>query len=186
MIGQQTAIGDALGVAVKVLDNGPDKQADKLAILLTDGNDTASQLSPELAAKLAADHHVRVHTIAFGDLSDTSKDKVDLPLLQRIAKTTGGQSWTAAHSGSALDSVWQQIDALTPAQVKSLGWSRIRRSIRGRSPSRCYCYCWPPAAVSSGRKWHERFSLPLSVALNRAAAVSAGGRLRYGASARQR
>ncbi|WP_163505010.1 VWA domain-containing protein, partial [Escherichia coli] len=62
MIGQQTAIGDALGVAVKVLDNGPDKQADKLAILLTDGNDTASQLSPELAAKLAADHHVRVHT----------------------------------------------------------------------------------------------------------------------------
>lgn len=123
MIGQQTAIGDALGVAVKVLDNGPDKQADKLAILLTDGNDTASQLSPELAAKLAADHHVRVHTIAFGDLSDTSKDKVDLPLPQRIAKTTGGQSWTAAHSGSALDSVWQQIDALTPAQVKSLGWS---------------------------------------------------------------
>ncbi|MDQ8600019.1 VWA domain-containing protein, partial [Klebsiella aerogenes] len=43
--------------------------------------------------------------------------------LQRIGKTPGGQSWTAAHSGSALDSVWQQIDALTPAQVKSLGWS---------------------------------------------------------------
>ncbi len=153
MIGQQTAIGDALGVAVKVLDNGPDKQADKLAILLTDGNDTASQLSPELAAKLAADHHVRVHTIAFGDLSDTSKDKVDLPLLQRIAKTTGGQSWTAAHSGSALDSVWQQIDAphSGSGQKPSAG-PGIRLSIRGRSPSRCYCYCWPPAAVSSGRK----------------------------------
>lgn len=46
MIGQQTAIGDALGVAVKVLDAGPDSRADKLAILLTDGNDTASQLPP--------------------------------------------------------------------------------------------------------------------------------------------
>lgn len=123
MIGQQTAIGDALGVAVKVLDAGPDSRADKLAILLTDGNDTASQLPPMLAAKLAAEHHVQVHTIAFGDPNSRNNDKVDLALLQRIAKTTGGHAWTAARSGSALDEVWQKIDAITPVQVKSLGWS---------------------------------------------------------------
>ncbi|MEX0526860.1 VWA domain-containing protein [Raoultella terrigena] len=123
MIGQQTAIGDALGVAVKVLDAGPDSRADKLAILLTDGNDTASQLPPMLAAKLAAEHHVQVHTIAFGDPNSRDNDKVDLALLQRIAKTTGGHAWTAARSGSALDEVWQKIDAITPVQVKSLGWS---------------------------------------------------------------
>lgn len=123
MIGQQTAIGDALGVAVKVLDAGPDSRADKLAILLTDGNDTASQLPPMLAAKLAAEHHVQVHTIAFGDPNSRDNDKVDLTLLQRIAKTTGGHAWTAARSGSALDEVWQKIDAITPVQVQSLGWS---------------------------------------------------------------
>lgn len=123
MIGQQTAIGDALGVAVKVLDAGPDSRADKLAILLTDGNDTASQLPPMQAAKLAAEHHVQVHTIAFGDPNSRDNDKVDLALLQRIAKTTGGHAWTAARSGSALDEVWQKIDAITPVQVKSLGWS---------------------------------------------------------------
>lgn len=123
MIGQQTAIGDALGVAVKVLDAGPDSRADKLAILLTDGNDTASQLPPMLAAKLAAEHHVQVHTIAFGDPNSRDNDKVDLALLQRIAKTTGGHAWTAARSGSALDEVWQKIDAITPVQVQSLGWS---------------------------------------------------------------
>ena len=123
MIGQQTAIGDALGVAVRVLDAGPDSRADKLAILLTDGNDTASQLPPMLAAKLAAEHHVQVHTIAFGDPNSRDNDKVDLALLQRIAKTTGGHAWTAARSGSALDEVWQKIDAITPVQVKSLGWS---------------------------------------------------------------
>ncbi|MFK3660214.1 VWA domain-containing protein [Scandinavium sp. NPDC088450] len=123
MIGQQTAIGDALGVAVKLLDAGQNKEASKLAILLTDGNDTASQLSPELAAKLAAAHHVQVHTIAFGDLSSQGDDKVDLPLLQTIASTTGGKSWTAANSGEALDSVWKEIDAITPVQVKSIGWS---------------------------------------------------------------
>ncbi|MEJ5109785.1 VWA domain-containing protein [Enterobacter ludwigii] len=123
MIGQQTAIGDALGVAVKVLDSGTDKEASKLAILLTDGNDTASQLSPDLAAQLAASHHVQVHTIAFGDTHSVGEDKVDLPLLQNIARTTGGKSWTAANSGTALDSVWKEIDAITPVQVKSIGWS---------------------------------------------------------------
>lgn len=123
MIGQQTAIGDALGVAVKLLDSGPNKEASKLAILLTDGNDTASQLSPDLAATLAASHHVQVHTIAFGDPKSVGEDKVDLPLLQKIAQTTGGKSWTAANSGAALDSVWKEIDAITPVQVKSIGWS---------------------------------------------------------------
>lgn len=123
MIGQQTAIGDALGVAVKMLDQSQNKEASKLAILLTDGNDTASQLSPALAAQLAAAHHVQVHTIAFGDLQSQGDDKVDLPLLQTIASTTGGKSWTAANSGAALDSVWSEIDAITPVQVKSIGWS---------------------------------------------------------------
>ncbi|WP_234262484.1 VWA domain-containing protein [Klebsiella aerogenes] len=123
MIGQQTAIGDALGVAVKMLDESQNKEASKLAILLTDGNDTTSQLSPALAARLAAAHDVQVHTIAFGDLQSKGDDKVDLSLLKTIASTTGGKSWTAANSGAALDSVWSEIDAITPVQVKTIGWS---------------------------------------------------------------
>lgn len=123
MIGQQTAIGDALGVGVKLLDSTADKDASKLAILLTDGNDTASQLAPPLAAQLAAAHHVQVHTIAFGDVNSTGDDKVDLALMQNIAAITGGKSWTAANTGAALDSVWQEIDAITPVEVKSIGWS---------------------------------------------------------------
>ena len=123
MVGQQTAIGDGLGVAVKLLDNGSDPESSKLAILLTDGNDTASKLSPTLAAGLARSHHVQVHTIAFGDPKSHGDDSVDLPLLQEIARLTGGKSWTAASSGAALDSVWQEIDAVTPVEVKSIGWS---------------------------------------------------------------
>jgi len=123
MIGQQTVIGDALGIGVKLLDTTTNKDASKLAILLTDGNDTASQLAPPLAAQLAATHHVQVHTIAFGDLNSTGDDKVDWPLMQDIARITGGKSWTAAGSGAALDSVWQEIDAITPVQVKSICWS---------------------------------------------------------------
>lgn len=123
MIGEQTAIGDAIGVAVKMLDNVQDGDTSKLAILLTDGNDTASQMAPSLAAKLAARHQVQIHTIAFGDDSSGEDDKVDLALLQQIADITGGRSWQAARTGAALDGVWQAIDELTPVQVKTLGWS---------------------------------------------------------------
>lgn len=123
MIGQQTAIGDALGVAVKQLDSSLATDAGKMVILLTDGNDTASQLPPALAAQLAVAHHVLVHTIAFGDSDSSGEDKVDLELLQQIAQQTGGRMWQAAKGSAALDQVWQQIDALTPQQVKTLGWS---------------------------------------------------------------
>ncbi|WP_434641906.1 VWA domain-containing protein [Klebsiella sp. I138] len=122
MIGQQTAIGDALGVAVKMLDSDPHRDASKLAILLTDGHDTASQRPPELTARLAAAHHVQVHTIAFGDLNGEDNGR-SAALLKTIASTTGGKNWTAANSGAALDSVWREIDALAPVAVKSLGWS---------------------------------------------------------------
>lgn len=123
MIGQQTALGDALGVAVKLLDSSVEQDASKLAILLTDGNDTASQLSPLMAAKLAASHHVQVHTIAFGDENSMDEEKVDSALLQHIAQLTGGQLLQAATSGEALEKVWQQIDAMTPSQVKTTGFS---------------------------------------------------------------
>ncbi|HDG1669830.1 TPA: VWA domain-containing protein [Kluyvera ascorbata] len=123
MVGQQTAIGDALGVTVKLLDSASENDASKLAILLTDGNDTASQLTPLLAAQLAASHHVQVHTIAFGDVNARGEDKVDLPLLQSVAQVTGGHAWTAENSGASLDAIWKEIDAITPVQVKSIGWS---------------------------------------------------------------
>lgn len=123
MIGQQTAVGDALGVAVKLLDHSLEADASKMAILLTDGNDTASQLQPALAAELAAAHHVMVHTIAFGDVNSSGEDKVDTALLDNIARITGGNAWRAATNRDALAQVWQQIDAQTPEQVKTLGLS---------------------------------------------------------------
>lgn len=123
MVGQQTAIGDALGVAVKLLDSSLEQDASRMVIMLTDGNDTASQLPPAMAAQLAASHHVQVDTIAFGDPAADGEDKVDVALMQRLAHTTGGNAFQAATSGVALQSVWQTIDAQTPAQVKTLGFA---------------------------------------------------------------
>lgn len=56
-------------------------------------------------------------------MNSTGDDKVDLPLLAEIAQMTGGRAWTAESSGASLDAVWQEIDAITPVLVKSIGWS---------------------------------------------------------------
>jgi Ca-activated chloride channel homolog len=45
MAGQQTVIGDSIGLAIKTFETSKAQQ--KLVILLTDGNDTASRVPPE-------------------------------------------------------------------------------------------------------------------------------------------
>src|SRR3970040_1497504 len=64
LAGQETASGDAIGLAVKRLRTQPAGQ--RVLILLTDGVNTAGALDPKKAAELARDEGVRVHTIAFG------------------------------------------------------------------------------------------------------------------------
>src|SRR5262249_59823393 len=62
MAGQQTAIGDTIGLAIKTFATSTAKQ--KLLILLTDGNDTASRVPPEHAADIARRNEVAVYTVA--------------------------------------------------------------------------------------------------------------------------
>ena len=64
LAGRETAIGDAIGLAVKRLRARPARQ--RVLVLLTDGVNTAGLLEPIKAAQLARDEGVRVHTIAFG------------------------------------------------------------------------------------------------------------------------
>ncbi|MEN0107845.1 MAG: VWA domain-containing protein [Pseudomonas sp.] len=117
MAGPNTALGDAIGLTIKLLD--PAKEQEKVLILLTDGNDTSSAITPEHAAQMAHDHGIVVHTIGIGDPAATGDDKVDLQALQAIAQTTGGQ-YFRADDRSALQQVYSTLDKLTPHQVKTL------------------------------------------------------------------
>ena len=47
---------------------------------------------------------------------------MDTALLKQIAQLTGGEALQANTSADALDNVWQQIDAMTPSQVKTTGF----------------------------------------------------------------
>ena len=116
MAGPNTALGDAIGLTIKALDSA--KEQEKLLILLTDGNDTGSAITPEHAARLAREHGIVVHTIAIGDPQASGDAKVDLATLQSIAKTTGGQFFRAEDS-QALQQVYATLDRLTPHKVKT-------------------------------------------------------------------
>jgi Ca-activated chloride channel homolog len=116
MAGPRTAIGDAIGLAVKLMENTPAQE--KVLVLLTDGNDTASAIPPEQAARIAKRHSIVVHTIGIGDPGTQGEDKVDLDALARIAQITGGTAFHAQGREQDLAAVYSAIDRLTPENIK--------------------------------------------------------------------
>jgi len=123
MAGPNTAIGDAIGLGIKMLANS--EQPDKTLILLTDGSDNHSVIPPDQAAKLAAEKHIRIHAIGIGDLQTTGDNRVDSQALQMIADTTDGRSFMASDS-SALDEVYRTLDSITPHEVQHLSFQPKR------------------------------------------------------------
>lgn len=117
MAGPNTAIGDAIGLTIKMLDKA--EEQDKVLILLTDGNDTGSAITPEHAAQMAADKGIVVHTIGIGDPAATGESKVDLSILQSISRITGGQFFRA-DDRAALDEVYATLDRITPHKLHKL------------------------------------------------------------------
>ena len=64
LAGDNTAIGDAIGLAIKRLKNQPADS--RVLILLTDGANTAGEVSPLKAAELAAANKLKIYTIGVG------------------------------------------------------------------------------------------------------------------------
>lgn len=111
MAGQSTAFGDAVGLAISVF-----KQADtdnRVLIVLTDGNDTASKVPPVEAAKVAISENIKIYTIAIGDPEVVGENKVDLDVLINMAEITNGKSFQALNRAELSD-VYQNINELEP------------------------------------------------------------------------
>jgi len=125
MAGQSTAFGDAIGLAISVFEQSDTQN--RVLIVLTDGNDTASKVPPVEAAKVAAAHDIKIYTIAIGDPAAVGEEKVDLEVLAEMAKVTQGRSFEALNSDELL-AVYAEIDKLEPQQFDSLSF-RPRVSI---------------------------------------------------------
>jgi len=123
LAGRETAIGDALGLAVKRLRDRPEEQ--RVLILLTDGVNTAGELDPRKAIELAAANRVRVYTIGigaealrvnslFGSRVVNPSADLDEAMLKRMAEATGGRYFRARNSDELAD-IYRAIDQLEPA-----------------------------------------------------------------------
>ncbi|MCX0430960.1 VWA domain-containing protein [Aeromonas veronii] len=126
MAGQSTHLGDAIGLAIKVFNNSDrhgqldqnSAKREKVAIILTDGNDTGSFVSPRDAARVAAVNGVRLHTIAMGDPATVGEQALDLDTLQQLATLTGGQLFQALDEAQ-LTRAYQVIGELEPQRYES-------------------------------------------------------------------
>ena len=123
--GRKTAIGDAIGLAVKRLSD-KDKQSEEeqnVLILLTDGQNTAGAVEPIKASQIAAQEDIKIYTIGIG--SDQARARpgmfnfgsynpsrdLDVKTLQSIAAATNGDFFRAT-SQRDLQGIYQHIDQL--------------------------------------------------------------------------
>jgi Ca-activated chloride channel family protein len=121
--GDDTALGDALGLALKPLRQAQLRPA---IILVSDGEPSNSgELSPAEAVAVARQLGVAIHTLQIGspnrppvDVASAIKlEAYAQPGLADIARLSGGQHWTVRSSADA-QAVMQAIDKLEPTLVR--------------------------------------------------------------------
>ncbi|MDK1377891.1 MULTISPECIES: VWA domain-containing protein [unclassified Sinorhizobium] len=119
MAGPRTALGDAIGLAIKMFDQS--EAPDKVLIVLTDGNDTASKMPPDKAADIAGERRITIHAVGIGDPNAEGEQKLDTTVLQQIATKTGGH-YFFGQDQVGLETIYGLLDQLTPANQKTLSW----------------------------------------------------------------
>lgn len=123
LAGEYTAMGDAIGLAIKRLRDRPAES--RVIVALTDGASNAGAIGPRQAARLAASYGIRIHAIGigaenvsapnpFGVWSSGGADDFNREVLQAIARETGGVYFHALDA-KGLEAAWRELDRLEPA-----------------------------------------------------------------------
>ncbi len=118
MAGQKTAIGDAIGLAIKRLRH---KKGDKVLILMSDGENTAGEMDPLQAARLAREEGLKIYTIGIGSerpvdlFGMAGGSALDERTLKAIARITGGRYFRARDTRELME-IYRTIDQLEPVE----------------------------------------------------------------------
>ncbi len=141
MAGDATAIGSAIGTAVKRLK---DSEAEsKVVILLTDGRSNAGALSPAKAAEVAATFGVKIYTIGAGSRGEApfivdslfgkqvvyQNVEIDEETLKNIAERTGGK-YFRAEDEEALEAIYEEIDQLEKTEITMSSYMEYNERFR--------------------------------------------------------
>ncbi|MFK5913331.1 MAG: VWA domain-containing protein [Woeseiaceae bacterium] len=144
LAGQETAIGDAIGLAIKRLvdldnknlssDESQEAQS-RVLILLTDGANTAGEITPIKAAELAAINNLKIYTIGigademirhtfFGSQRVNPSADLDEKTLTAIAEKTGGRYFRARDT-EELKNIYSLLNELEPTEKDSQSFRPI-------------------------------------------------------------
>lgn len=127
LVGEQTAIGDAVGLAVKRFKQK--EESNRVLILLTDGQNTAGNIDPSQAKELAVAEDVKIYTIGvgadqmlvrglFGNRRVNPSQDLDEDMLTDLAQSTGGRYFRARDTES-LQQIYAILDELEPVERES-------------------------------------------------------------------
>ena len=124
LAGRETAIGDAIGLAVKRLRD--DAASDRVLVLLTDGANTSGEVQPLQAAEFAARDGLTIYTVGvgademmvqdfFGSRVVNPSADLDEETLRTIAERTGGR-YFRARDAKGLEKIYEILDELEPIE----------------------------------------------------------------------
>lgn len=124
LAGNNTAIGDAIGLSLLHLRNNPENQ--RVLILLSDGANTAGAVSPLQAAELAGKERLKIYTVGvgademivrdfFGARRVNPSEDLDEATMTAIADKTGGR-YFRARDAKELAEIYRLLDRLEPAK----------------------------------------------------------------------
>lgn len=130
LVGQRTAIGEAIGLAVKRFNTY--ESSNKVLILLSDGANTAGNIQPREALELAKAAGVKIYTVGvgaeqmvqqgiFGPQLVNPSDDLDEALLTELANATGGR-YFRARDLTELAQIYQLLDQLEPIERDQLNY----------------------------------------------------------------
>jgi Ca-activated chloride channel family protein len=111
MAGPQTSLGDAVGLALRVLEKSRAKS--RVVIVLTDGNDTGSQVAPLRAARIARERGVKLYLIGVGDPKVAGEESLNEAVLEGMASLTGGR-YLHAQDQTELAGAYAELARLEP------------------------------------------------------------------------
>ena len=129
MTGPRTAFGDAIGLGITLFEHSDAPV--KTIIALTDGNDSASQVPPVEAARVANERGIRIYTVAMGDPTTVGENKLDETALRSVAETSGGTYFFAADR-KQLAGIYDELDKIETSKVKVVSY-----------PPQNELYYWP-------------------------------------------
>ena len=119
MAGPKTMIGDAVGLSIRLFEAS--EKEHKLAILLTDGNDSGSRMPVQKAAQIASEKGIVFHTVAIGNPETTGEKALDLSMLESISDKTGGEFFLALDTAE-LETIYQTLDRIEPELIDIISY----------------------------------------------------------------